>query len=430
MSIVKRRLKVKGYHIAEGPLKIKLVSGRASLTGKRLLEGEDAVIPLAKATLLEVEGEAELEVMGGGTLSQIEESTIPREWQSFIDNLASRGEGVVFVLGSVDSGKTFFITYTANKLLEAGAKVSVIDGDIGQSDVGPPTAIGLGYLERQVVFLEEVGLASAYFVGSTTPAGHLLPMVVGTAKLIHEARAHGGIVLVDTPGMVYGGPARALQIYCIEATKPDMVVALQRERELEHLLKQLKALEVEVARLPASPYVRLRDRKDRKFLRERAFHNYFTRRGTAKLTLSLDRVAIIGSFLGTGERAPAEITRAVQSATGSSVEYCEISQDAIVVVLSDKQPIRNAYLKLRNIFRDRTVKVIRKGFEKGLVAGLIGEKSTCLDIGVLQAIDFHRGEIVLISPWKTPEAVKAVKIGCVKLDESFREVERLEPGFL
>ncbi|MCD6410085.1 MAG: hypothetical protein J7L98_07155, partial [Candidatus Verstraetearchaeota archaeon] len=112
MSIVKRRLKVKGYHIAEGPLKIKLVSGRASLTGKRLLEGEDAVIPLAKATLLEVEGEAELEVMGGGTLSQIEESTIPREWQSFIDNLASRGEGVVFVLGSVDSGKTFFITYT------------------------------------------------------------------------------------------------------------------------------------------------------------------------------------------------------------------------------------------------------------------------------------------------------------------------------
>ena len=43
--------------------------------------------------------------------------------------------------------------------------------------------------------------------------------------------------------------ARALQIYCIEATKPDMVVALQRERELEHLLKQLKALEVRVQEL-------------------------------------------------------------------------------------------------------------------------------------------------------------------------------------
>ncbi len=430
MSIAKRRLKVKGYYTVEGPLRIKLVSGEAALTGKKLLEGEEAVIPLAKATLLEAEGKTELEVVGGGAINQVEKSTIPQEWRNFIGDLASRGEGVVFVLGSVDSGKTFFITYTANKLLEAGAKASVIDGDIGQSDVGPPTAIGLGYLERQVVFLEEVGLASAYFVGSTTPAGHLLPMVVGTAKLIHEARVHGGVVLVDTPGMVYGGPARALQIYCIEATKPDVVVALQRDKELEHLLKQLKALEVEVARLPASPYVRMRDRKDRKFLRERAFYNYFTRRGTAKLTLSLDKVAIIGSFLGTGEKAPAEVTQAVQSATGSDVEYCEISQDSIVVVLSDKQPVRNAYLKLRSIFRDRIVKVIRKGFERGLIAGLIGEKGTCLDIGILQAIDFYKGEITLITPWKEPEVVKAVKIGCVRLDENFREIERLDPGFL
>lgn len=420
---------VNGYCILEGPLRIKLIEGEAQVTGKRLSAREEVVIPSAKATLMEASGRAKVELRGGGTLTKLDSSTIPREWVEILDSVG-RGPRVIFTLACVDSGKTFFVTYVANKLFERGMKVSVVDCDVGQSNIGPPTTIGLGVLERQVAFLEEVPVFSAYFVGSTSPAGHLLPMVVGTTKLVNQAKGLSDVVLIDTPGMVYGGPARAYQLYAIEALSPDVVVTLQRGRELEHLTRQLKALGYEVVELPASAWVRQRDRSDRRALRERAFYNYFGKRGVASHTLSLDEVAVVGSFMGSGRAAPQEVVSVVEAMAGSGVEYCELSQDSVVIVLKDRPSSKDFYASVREAFKDRTVRVVVRGFERGLVVGLMGGRGEFLDVGVLKGLDFKGRRATVATPLRSVERVRALKLGCVRLGEEYQEVERLEPGFV
>ncbi|MEM2214923.1 MAG: Clp1/GlmU family protein [Candidatus Nezhaarchaeales archaeon] len=416
-----------GYYIVEGPLKIRLIEGFMEVTGKRLDVNEEVVIPTAKATLIEAPRGAKIELRGSGTVNKLEASTVPREWLNLIDSLPK--DSLVFALGCIDVGKTFFVTYTANKLLSKGFKVSVVDCDVGQSDIGPPTTIGLSILDKQVAFLESAPLTSAYFVGSTSPAGHLLPMITGTLKLVSHAKRVGGTILVDTPGMVHGGPARAYQLYAIESISPDVIVALQRNHELSHLTKQLKALGYDVLELPASPWVRQRDREDRRALRERAFYNYFAKRGLVDHTISLDKVAIVGSFMGSGCRAPPETIQVIESIAGCRVEYCEISQDAVVLVLEEKPRSKDFYASVRSAFSDKTVKFAVRGFERGLVVGLLGEKSSFLDIGILKSIDFKAMRVSISTPLRNVEQVRVIKLGCVRLEE-YREVEKLEPGFI
>ncbi len=420
---------VRGYCVLEGPLKVRLMEGEAEVTGKRLYAKEEVVIPFAKATLMEALGGAKVELRGSGTLTKLDSSTIPREWVDVLNPMVE-GPRVVFTLGCVDSGKTFFVTYAANKLLEKGVRVSVVDCDVGQSNIGPPTTIGMGVLEKQVVFLEEVQVLSAYFVGSTSPMGHLLPMVVGTAKLVNRARSVSDVVLIDTPGMVYGGPARAYQLYAVEALSPDVVIALQRGGELEHLTKQLKALGYEVVELPASPWVRQRDRGDRRALRERAFYNYFNKRGVVSHTVSLDEVVVVGSFMGSGRAAPQEVVRVVEAMANSRVEYCELSEDSVVVVLEERPSSRDFYANIREAFKDKAVRVVVKGFERGLVVGLMGKGGDFLDVGVLKGIDFKGRRATLVTPLKSLKEVRAMKLGCVRLGDEYQEVEKLEPGFV
>ncbi|MHC1628592.1 MAG: Clp1/GlmU family protein [Candidatus Nezhaarchaeales archaeon] len=420
---------IAGYYIVEGPLRIKLIEGQLELTGKSLSINEEVVIPSAKATLMESPNGAKVEFRGGGAAIKLESSTIPREWIDFINSMP-RKTYTVFTLGYIDSGKTFFVTYTANKLLAQELKVSIVDCDIGQSDIGPPTTIGLGVLNRQVAFLDEVHPISAYCVGSTSPAGHLLPMVVGTTKLVNDAKNMGGIVLIDTPGMVYGGPARAYQLYTVEAIKPDVIVAFQRGDELKHLTKQFKALGYEVVELPASPWVKQRDRGDRRLLRERAFYNYFSRKGMMKHTISLEKTAIIGSFIGSGCEASQEVIQVIESMANCKVDYCEISQDSAIVILSERPKNRDSYAKIRSAFTDKTVKTIVKGFEQGLVVGLMGEKGKFLDIGVMKELDVKNRRATITTPLRSIEEVKAIKLGCVRLNDEYREIERLEPGYI
>ncbi len=419
---------ISGYYVVEGPLKVKVLNGEAEITGRKLKPGEEAIVPLAKATLVESPSKAEVQLRGSGKVTKLESSTIPSEWKEVLDSLTDEIR-TVFIVGSIDSGKTFFTTYLANKLLERGLKVSVVDCDVGQSDIGPPTTIGLGTLNNQVTFLDEVGLVSAYFIGSTSPAGHLLPMVVGTTKLVEEGKKSSDLVLVDTPGMVFGGPARAYQQYAIEALNPSLIIALQKSDELKHLITQFKALSYEVLELPSSKWVKQRDRSDRKVLRERAFSNYFSKKGISRKSIELNGVSLVGSFLGSGSEASRETVRIVESMIGCRVDYCEISRDSIIAI-SSRRIDKASYQRIREAFSDKIVKILARGFEKGIVVGLLGDKGRFLDIGVMEKLDLKAKKVTISTPLEEIDRVKAVKMGCIRLDDEYHEIERLEPGYI
>lgn len=188
----------------------------------------------------------------------------------------ARAGGTVMLLGGVDSGKSTLAVELVNRGLEMGRRVAVVDADVGQSDIGPPTSIGLGFPSAPVACLAEVPAERLYFVGHTSPIGHLLPMVIGTARLARQARTHGcDLVVVDTTGLVSGRVAEVLKFYKIQAVRPRVLLALQASSELEHLLVPFEAPGgMHIVRLNVPPNVRPKSPEVRRERRRKAMARY------------------------------------------------------------------------------------------------------------------------------------------------------------
>lgn len=187
-----------------------------------------------------------------------------------------RWRGVVLVLGATDSGKSTLVHWLAGRLARDTRPLAWIDADIGQATLGLPAAMSLAIFA--VPPAEIPRPEATFFVGGTSPRGHMLPVLVGLQRLRERAEAHGAAVaLVDTSGLVAeAAGGGALKEWKIELLRPSVVIALQRERELEHLLGPLRRRsDLAPHLLPVSPEARRRSPEERSARRRRQFRDYF-----------------------------------------------------------------------------------------------------------------------------------------------------------
>lgn len=402
----------------EGQLSLEVKEGEVLISGGLRGKGSKVVIPRAKSVPLEVEGEALIEYTLGhdGKIEQLPERTIPREWDALISEVIEKKPKVLLVMGNVDVGKTFFTTYLANTMLRHGLRAGAIDSDVGQADIGPPTTMGLGILEQPVALLYEVPLSSAYFVGSMSPSGHMLEFVVGMKWLVEHGLKKADVVIVNTPGWVFGGPGRALQLYTLELIDPDMVVTLQRERELEHLLASVSPSKVK--RLPVSTKVRPRTPSERASLRAMLFGKYFEDAG--KLSLDLRKVRFERCYLHTGR--PIDLG---EIKVRAQIVHAEQMPEGLLVV-SKKRLSEGVLRELKAKFGN--VRAITKGSERKVIVGLTNDANELLGIGVIERIDYERGQMTVITPVKSAGEVAAVQFGSMRIKPDGVEIGTIKPG--
>jgi polynucleotide 5'-hydroxyl-kinase GRC3/NOL9 len=207
------------------------------------------------------------------------EARVVERFEAVVDRVVSHA-GVVVLIGGLDSGKSTMGRAIARAALAAGRRPAYVDADLGQKTVGPPGCVALRML-TQPGDAEPESLAtpdSMYFVGSTSPQGQLLPLVVGTGLLLARAQDEGAdLVVVDTNGLVSGVYGQLLKFHKIELTRPDIVIGLHRGEELEPILGILQRFfSTEVVALPVHPDVRPASVEERAERREQAFRAYFS----------------------------------------------------------------------------------------------------------------------------------------------------------
>jgi polynucleotide 5'-kinase involved in rRNA processing len=193
---------------------------------------------------------------------------------------ATRARGTTMLVGGLDTGKSTLARRIARAGLDQGLTAGILDADIGQSSVGPPSTVGLK-LVREAADLEPDVLARAdalAFVGTTSPQGHLLPLCSGSRLLLDHARAQGAdLVVVDTTGLVSGVFGQILKFHKIGLLRPDLVVGLERGEELEPLLGVVRRFyATEVAALPVPADVVATSVERRAALREESMRRYFS----------------------------------------------------------------------------------------------------------------------------------------------------------
>ena len=198
------------------------------------------------------------------------------------------------VIGASDTGKSTLARYLFQQLCRRGCRAAYLDADVGQSTLGLPTTLNVALAagpgdDR----FPPQGAGASFFVGATTPHGHLLPTVIGAYRLQQKALALGAeAIVVDTTGLVdkaQGG--KALKQWKIELLAPSVVVALLRGRELEPILWPLRRdRRVRSVELPVSPYVVERPREARIARRRERLSQYLA--GARPRLLNLRQMAI------------------------------------------------------------------------------------------------------------------------------------------
>ncbi len=218
---------------------------------------------------------------------------IPQQWE----NLEFRDlKGLIMVIGGPDVGKSTFSRYLWQRLHRNQVPAGFLDGDPGQSRLGPPTTMTLALGRdpyalgpKQESPVGEQGKIWRTFVGSVSPAGHMLQMLVAASKLIAASRNEGVEALIyDTTGLIHkdqGG--MVLKQSKIELFAPSVIFAIQRGTELEHILSPFRrSNRFRIIDLKPSLAAQGRSTYERREHRKAQFSKYFHEAHTVVLEWS------------------------------------------------------------------------------------------------------------------------------------------------
>jgi len=205
-----------------------------------------------------------------GVCRQVNGSTIPQSWRDAASVLI-RSRGLAVILGDVDSGKSTLCTYLANTSLDHRVQTSIIDGDVGQADIGPPTTTSSSTITNHIINLQALRPERSYFVGDTSPSSVPDKLVQSIVRLKDKISTGSEITILNTDGWVGEDEAVEHKLRLLDSIRPDLVLALSLDHELDCILDLQKRLTL---RLEASSFARTRTREERKKAREEGYRRF------------------------------------------------------------------------------------------------------------------------------------------------------------
>jgi len=195
--------------------------------------------------------------------------------QQIIDKLKHPQNVCIMVLGGTDTGKTTLVRCLAD-LLSEHYETGIVDLDMGQSRLGPPTTIAWGKLKGGFSKWEDIEISDFYFTGSLSPPGNLLPVIVGGKMITEKAKKRCKKIIIDTTGLIAEPYGRVLKQYKIDIISPQVVIGLERENELSPILHPYKAQKYPVIiKIPVPPSVCQKSPEFRLEYRQLCFSSYF-----------------------------------------------------------------------------------------------------------------------------------------------------------
>jgi polynucleotide 5'-hydroxyl-kinase GRC3/NOL9 len=224
--------------MVKGPAKV-FVKGACHVLGRNV-SGQTVRVRAGKALPFEPTGMCRLQArLGqGGRLWWAD----PRQagtsmWRSLVDQVfaliaVNKKTFTVMLVGDTDTGKSTLAIYLANMAIRRGLVPSVIDGDIGQGDLAPPTAIGAAVLSKQVVDLRDVDVNNNNnntnlfeFIGSISPAGFEYLIAKKLRSMLDRISPLADICIVNTDGYVRDDGVQYKKMIAKEI-QPDLVICL------------------------------------------------------------------------------------------------------------------------------------------------------------------------------------------------------------
>lgn len=206
------------------------------------------------------------------------------EFLSTVEGLKGR----ILLIGAVDTGKTYLSRNLIRKALQRNLKVSLLDLDVGQQSLALPGTIALKNFSREED-LDSDSYDKMIFIGTLNPIERIESIIEG-AKYLSLFAEFSDLFLVDTTGLVEGEKGARLKLKKIESLRPERIIAIERENEIEHILEEIKG--IEILRLRPSTFVKKRSREERIEYRKMRFKKYFSEENLGNYSLTIKNMKI------------------------------------------------------------------------------------------------------------------------------------------
>lgn len=409
--------------LVDGPASVTLSSGKVEVFGSMPAVASRVVIREGKRLPFVIHENSVLDISVGdnAAVEEVDGDTIPSSWRESAEQLfeLENKRTTVMVLGTVDSGKSSFCTYLINKALSEKRKVAVLDGDLGQSDIGPPSAIAYTVVSKPITDLFNLQARNAYFIGETSAGNVTNEMIRGLSLLKSEITARElEFLVINTDGWTEGECAADYKLKIIEELNPDLVFFVQQKDELAPILNCVSELRRITVESPSA--IRQRDREKRKSLRELGYKKYLRNPKVQSLSLSWVKVERDESFGLSKSRTLTRQARKVTELLGMKPLHVAELTDRINIIIGRKRWINPDNLKKVQEHSKKRIVLTRKGEEEGLLVGLHNGNRRFLGIGVVQEIDYVRKTMKVLTP--VSEDVSIVVLGKVRLDKNMKEI--------
>ena len=409
--------------LVDGPTSVTLLTGDVEILGAKLRTGSRMIIRKSKRVPFYAATKAEFDVLAGekGSANEVEGNSIPESWQKAVKTvLATESKPVaVMIVGAIDVGKTSFCTYLANMALREKLRVTFVDADLGQSDLGPPSTIGSCRIIRPIRDPFEIDAEGIRFVGVTSPSGALNEVISGITEMAEQALKLGvDLVIVNTDGWVEGEDAVRYKLALAKHIKPTMIIGIQEQSELTFLLGALP--EIQSVAVESSPSVRKRDREERKLLRELGYKKCL--KGAAVQSFPLNWVRVSGVPFGSGTPPSRSRMDKIVEQIGTIPLYCEETPNTVFIALSKEQWADAEIAKTLEGTLNAKVRIVWEGDEKGLLVAVNDKDSRFLGIGIIEEMDYRRRVLKVFTNVK--KGITSINVGQIKLDKSGKELEQ------
>lgn len=345
-----------------------------------------------------------------------------RDWENLARKVV-QPQQIALVIGTTDVGKSTFCRFLIERGVTSGLRVGFVDADVGQSQIGPPTTIGLKVFtpndstESAVpsilpTELEEIdGEPDAlYFVGWASPERHLLQCVAGTRLMVDAALKMGAdFIVVDTTGYIEGDTAVVLKQHKIELVKPTHLICLHRSRELEAIVAPFEGNDtIQTHRLLPHRNVRSKSDDFRRKYRESNFARYFS--DCVQEMLPFDQIRGQRTPFFNGRQANSKEQEMLSDFVDDRVFYAEWGHRSLILVTLETLPsLIQARLKNHLSLKNLVVKTPQY-FEYCLV-GLLDASGTTMSIGVIDAVDFNTKQLEIRCKVGTAAKTKTIQFG-------------------
>ena len=156
-------------------------------------------------------------------------------WKDLVRNILKHEKKRIVIIGTTNSGKSTLSLYLANLFLSHRLRPLLIDADIGQGDLAPPTCMGAAVMNFQEIDLWKVKTNCTNFIGGIQPVGYESKIISNILQQLDISIEHN-LSIINTDGYIKGN-GLVYKIDLLKKIQPDCIVYLGGANMDQNLLE-------------------------------------------------------------------------------------------------------------------------------------------------------------------------------------------------